>query len=266
LISTTRSLVSRMSSDDMTFANIIPWGSPVPSFGDPLRSLVATVGLNPSNREFVDQSGNELDGSSRRFHTLRSLGLTHWKRAKEEHISLILDSCRAYFSRNPYDGWFKRLDRLISGTGASYYDESSAACHLDLIPYATERKWMELTNDQRTKLMEISGDALGALLSDSPARVLILNGRSVVQAFEKMAGVSLERRQMSGWTLPRRDQDGVTGISYTGVIDRLSGIDLGRQVSVLGFNHNIQSSFGVTTGVLNEIRTWIGRSFRRTFA
>jgi hypothetical protein len=266
MISTTRSLLSRMNSQNIATANIIPWGSPVPSFGDPMQSGVATVGLNPSNREFVDQFGKELDGDSRRFHTLRSLGLGHWNRAREKHIDLILESCRAYFSRNPYDGWFRKLDRLISGTGASYYNGASRACHLDLIPYATERKWTDLSSAQRSTLADISGDALGALLRDSSVKVLILNGKSVVKSFEQMSGICLRRREMPEWTLPRRDQPGIMGTAYSGEIDGLSGISFGRKLVVLGFNHNIQSSFGVTTGVVNAIGRWIGRTYERAFS
>jgi hypothetical protein len=45
-------------------SNVIPWACPIPSFGDLTRARVATLGLNPSNREFVDERGNELDGPS----------------------------------------------------------------------------------------------------------------------------------------------------------------------------------------------------------
>jgi hypothetical protein len=40
----------------------------------------------------------------------------------------------------------------------------------------------------------------------------------------------------------------------------LSGVQLGREVLVLGFNHNIQSSFGVTTRVRAAIRQWVART------
>ena len=56
--------------------DMIPWSCPVPAFGDLLNSFVATLGLNPSNREFVDEEGNELEGAARRLHTLRSLSLS----------------------------------------------------------------------------------------------------------------------------------------------------------------------------------------------
>src|SRR5438094_2076415 len=113
-------LVRRLDDTAMSGADVIPWSCPVPSFGDISRSRIATLGLNPSNREFVDESGTELDGPSRRFHTLKSLGLARWSDVGTRHLQLILDSCLAYFSRNPYNGWFRKLDQIISGTPASY--------------------------------------------------------------------------------------------------------------------------------------------------
>jgi hypothetical protein len=222
--------------------------------------MVATLGLNPSNREFVDGAGKELDGALRRFHTLKSLGLSRWSDATARHLQLIVESCRAYFSRNPYDGWFRKLDYLIAGTRASYYDHSVTACHLDLIPYATSCKWTELTPKQRSLLISVSGDTLGLLLRDSQIRLLILNGNSVVEQFQSMAGINLEKRVMHDWGLPRRSQSDVAGIAYKGIVREVSGIRLNRDLLVLGFNHNIQSSFGVTTQVTDAIRRWISRA------
>src|SRR5688572_4573519 len=47
---------------------------PVLCFGDLLSADVATVGLNPSDREYVDRMGALLTGASQRFETLDSLG------------------------------------------------------------------------------------------------------------------------------------------------------------------------------------------------
>jgi len=49
----------------------------------------------------------------------------------------------------------------------------------------------------------------------------------------------------------------VAGVAYRGSINNISGIELGRSIEVLGFNHNIQSSFGVTTQVRKSIQEWI---------
>ena len=50
------------------------------------------------------------------------------------------------------------------------------------------------------------------------------------------------------------------GAAYTGVVNRLSGIEFGREILILGFNHNLQSSFGVTTKVIHSIRDWISQT------
>lgn len=253
-------LIDRLDSPAVAATNVIRWGCPVPSFGDLASSRVATLGLNPSNREFVDESGNELQGASRRFHTLKSLGLTSWSDVDARHLHLIIESCRSYFCRNSYDRWFKRLDLVVSGTAASYYGRSCRACHLDLIPYATARKWTELTVHQRSSLLAVAADTLGLLLRDSPVRILILNGRSVVEQFEDIAGIYLERQEMPAWSLPRQSKPDVIGFAYRGVVDTLLGIGLHSKVLVLGFNHNLQSSFGVTRKVIHAIRGWISRA------
>jgi hypothetical protein len=253
-------LVRRLDSAALSRADVIPWSSPVPSFGDLSCSKIATLGLNPSNREFVDDFGKELDGDSRRFHTLTSLGIRRWSDATAWHLALILDSCRAYFLRNPYDRWFRTLDHIISGARVSYYDRSATACHLDLIPYATARKWTELSPPQRASLMALSGNTLALLLRDSPVRLLIINGSSVAQHLERIAGIRLEREPMLHWSLPRRAREAVMGFAYRGAMRVISGVPLGREVVVLGFNHNIQSSFGVTVGVRAAIRRWIARA------
>jgi hypothetical protein len=257
---TLTTLIDRLDSPAVSGTDVIRWGCPVPSFGDLSSSRVATLGLNPSNREFVDELGNELQGTFRRFHTLNSLGLTSWSEVDARHLRLILESCRTYFLRNPYNRWFKRLDDVVSGAEASFYGASCGACHLDLIPYATARKWTELTARQRSSLLAVAADTLGLLLKDSPVRILILNGRSVVEKFQDVAGIRLERHQIPAWSLPRQSKPDVTGLAYRGVMDVLSGIRLPHKILVLGYNHNLQGSFGVTTGVIQAIRGWISRA------
>ena len=257
---TLATLVDRLDRLVASATNIIPWGCPVPSFGDLSNSWVATLGINPSNREFVDESGNELQGSMRRFHTLKSLRLKSWADVDVRHLRMMLESCQGYFSGNPYNRWFRVLDQVISGTKASYYKAPLRACHLDLIPYATACKWTELTVHQRSALLAVVGDTLGLLLRDAPVRILILNGASVVEQFQEFAGVQLERRTMPSWSLPRRSGPDVPGYAYRGVVDTLSGIGLRHRVLVLGFNHNLQSSFGVTKRVMDAIRVWLAQA------
>lgn len=253
-------LIDRLDSGGLSEADVIRWGSPILSFGDLAHSRVATLGINPSNREFVNDAGMELQGSERRFHTLYSLGLESWAEADSRHIRLILNTCSSYFHTNPYDAWFKRLDLVVSATNASFYNASNSASHLDLIPYATTCKWTELTTKKRHSLLAAASDTFGLLLRDSPVEILILNGSSVVREFQEVTGVVLEREEMPSWSLPRRSRDDVMGVAYWGAFNTFAGIELDRDIRVLGFNHNLQSSFGVTTRVVHAIRDWIGRT------
>lgn len=250
-------LIDRLDSPQISRTSVIRWGCPVPSFGNPTRSRIATLGLNPSNREFLDDSGNELQGPLRRFHTLSSLEISSWSEVDVHHLHMILDSCNSYFLRNPYDRWFTRLERALNGLDASYYGHSPRACHIDLIPYATMRKWADLTPRERSSLMTVASDTLGLLLRDSSIQILILNGRSVVRHFEELLGSVLEKQAMHSWSLRRQARAPVIGFAYKGVVSSVGGLELGRRLLVLGFNHNLQSSFGVTKEVVQSIRAWI---------
>ena len=142
------------------------------------------------------------------------------------------------------------------------YDAASPACHLDLIPYATARKWTALSTRQRSGLLRLAGDTLGLLLHRSSIRVLILNGQSVVNHFEEATGIALTRVEMTSWALPRQSGENVAGYAYQGRVEMVSGYALPHTLLVLGFNHNLQSSFGVTSLVIEAIRRWVGDASR----
>ena len=69
--------------------------------------------------------------------------------------------------------------------------------------------------------------------------------------------MQLEKRAMASWALPRSQSEQVSGIAYKGALSEIAGIELRQELVVLGFNHNIQSSFGVTTQVMDAIQRWI---------
>lgn len=251
------SLLGDMTDKSLLAAGVIPWSSPVPVFGDPGESVVATVGLNPSNREFVDASGEELNGLTRRFPTLKSLGLRGWAQADGIQAARIGEACRTYFSANPYDLWFKALDKLIQGTGASFYPSRRKACHLDLVPFATLEKWTALSTLQRATLLKRSCQVLPRLLSSSRITTLVLNGATVVREVQNAFQFQLEATTMPSWRLKRDLGEDVQGIAYRGTITSIAGLPLDRDITVLGYNYNIQSSFGITREVRTEIARWI---------
>lgn len=258
-------LTRQIASQEAVGTGIIRWGSPVPFFGDPTTATFATLGINPSNREFVDPNGTELSGKHRRFHTLRSLEIADWSETGPDHVKEIYDACENYFRRNPYDNWFKSLDRVLSHSGYSYYGNAANACHLDLIPYATGVKWGALTTRQRNRLVALSNNTFAVTLRNSQIRYLILNGASVVRAFAAVSDMELQTTNMPDWTLPRKNHGGVEGVAFLGETDKVGDIPLGRHLKVLGFNHNIQSSFGVTRQVKESISQWIFENTNRGY-
>lgn len=238
----------------------IPWASPVLAFGRVREAVVASLGLNPSNLEFVGADGKPLRSPENRFETLKTLGLRSWSNATGRDAARIASACESYFMRRPYDGWFKRLNKILSGTGASYYDEFSPACHLDLVPFATTLKWSALDGTNRGRLLRLGTPTLVTLLQTTRIRVLVLNGASVVRAFEELTGQDLASKERKDWALRRSGSSGVSGLAYSGMVSTLAGMSLDREVLVLGFNHNIQSSYGVTNEVVDRIGNWIANA------
>lgn len=262
-LNTLRKMIDRLDSPDIKGTDVISCVCPVPVFGDLSSAQVATLGINPSDQEFFDK-GKQLDGKFRRFPTLASLGLESWSKADTPHWNEILDSCRNYFSHNPYDRWFKPVDAIVQGANhASYYGVSPTACHLDLVPYATKRKWCKLRSAQKQSLLDISRCTLGELLRDSPVEILILNGKSVVGEFEKFAETSLESREMPEWQLRPESDSPVKGVAYWGPVDSLSGIKLGREISVLGYNHYPPDPHAKFDQVSAAIKKWIAQRVQK---
>jgi hypothetical protein len=235
---------------------VIRWASPVPYFGHAASAAVATVGINPSDLEFADESGNELDSHRRRLPTLRSLGLRRWADANSVHLRALITGCDGYFQGRPYDRWFRVLDQVLAPAGFTYYGLAPTACHIDLVAFATRVKWGALDARTRERLLDSSRESFALLLRSIGASLLVLNGRSVVDAFERAALTTLEGMPMPDWDLPRPGGR-VRGVGYVGSVSEIAGVPLERTVTVAGFNHNLQSSFGVTASAMDAIGEWV---------
>jgi hypothetical protein len=128
-------------------AEVVCGTTPVLSFGDLRHAEVATLGINPSWREFVED-GRLLAGPHRRLATLESLGAQSTSLLTQQHVLTVVEACASYFHRNPYRRWFDPLDKILQAAlGVSYY--GGRACHLDLVQWATDPVWGEL--DDRVK-------------------------------------------------------------------------------------------------------------------
>ena len=210
----------------------------------------------------MDSKGNELTVAEQRLCSLDSLKIPSWKNAEQEHAQLVAAACEGYFERNPYRRWFDQLEFLISVTGNSYYWPQANACHLDLVPFATKKKWSEIDSKIRGILKRHGASTLANLLAFSNIEVLILNGRLVVDEFQDLFGVSLERSEATAWNLRRSNGGIVRGIAFEGKTEVKRSSGPSKSIKILGFNHNIQSSYGISKAVRESIRDWIAEAWK----
>ncbi len=148
-------LFDRLRADPI--AATVPGSLPVLFFGDPWSAKVATVGINPSRKEYLSNLGQELDGAQRRFETLHSLGVSSRKSLHLTQAKAAIDRMRRYFdSDRPVYSWFNDLSHVVEGMGFSFRDRS--VTHLDLVQEATNPVWSEL----------LKAEAEAVLLRDLP--------------------------------------------------------------------------------------------------
>lgn len=213
---------------------VVVGSTPVVAFGDVRKSKVATLGWNPSKREFLDHDGNELVGGERRLETLKSVGVNDLADAPVEAVRRVFQACNNYFHRRPYGRWFNKLEKILKQVDASYYDDS--ACHLDLVQWATDPVWRDLSGSDQVKLIEADLPFLDHQLSQEKFQLLLLNGRGSVKAYEKHLGGKLTELPFSGH----------------GRLKLFTGHD-NRGLKVVGWNINLQGSPGVSNKEIEEI-------------
>lgn len=259
LFNALQNLIEKLHSGQAVNLGAISWAPPILFFGQLKRSNIATLGLNPSNLEFLDHNGKELTIPNNRFETLNSLNLRTWAEISHTHLSRILESYDAYFlnTHNPYNLWFKKIDKLLNKLGVSYYDTQNAACHLDIVPFSTTAKWSMLKLQTKRMLVDIGRQSLLTLFRESTIDTLILNGAGVINTFEYIADIRFQRQEIPEWQLNRSSKKHVKGYSVCEHILKFSQNDIGRPILVLGFSHNIQSSFGISNNIVNSIGDWL---------
>jgi hypothetical protein len=231
----------RMVRRQVPAAEVVHDTTPVLSFGDPQHAQVATLGINPSWREFVED-GRLLTGPQQRLATLESLGAQSTLLLTDAQILTVVENCASYFrpNRNPYRRWFDPLDKILqAGLGVSYYD--GTACHLDLVQWATNPVWGELPDRAKQSLLKESLPHLRNQLKLGNIRLVVLNGRQVL---DQVAASGLARLESSG-TL------------RAGTLSCSLRTGEGQGVRFVGWSTNLQSSRGVTLEFKSRLARWL---------
>jgi hypothetical protein len=159
---------------------VIPKTTPVISFGDFTSAKIATLGINPSAKEFMS-GGKLLVGEN--------------KRLSDEELGTynptdIWFKCKYYFRGNPYWSWFNHLEELLLQVGASY---KTNACHLDLSPWATDPIFGSLNPQQQQNLLNHDRDFLNWQIVESPIRTVLFNGSTVYKTIEAAQNYHLQK-------------------------------------------------------------------------
>jgi hypothetical protein len=176
-----------------TGCDIVENSTPVISFGDPSKSKIATLGINPSNIEFMKDS-IFFTGDERRLATLLSLGSSSTELLTDAQVDDVIDNCYNYFNQKPYKKWFDPLDKILkTGFNASFYDGS--ACHLDLVHWATNTKWNELSRTVKEKLLKESEAHLINQLKAENIKRIVINGSDVWNTLEKLKLITFDEVQ-----------------------------------------------------------------------
>lgn len=219
-------------------AGVIAGTTPVVSFGDFTTARIATLGINPSSKEFM--SGEKfIQGESKRL-------------ADDEHGKAnavdIWFGCQNYFrGANAYWPWFGALEELLKGVGASYKDGS--ACHLDLSPWATFPAYGQLTPTQQSNLLKHDAEFLDWQIIESPIKKVLFNGASVHKTISDSRNFYLQKIGEIKYTSGghSRTSDLITGDGPMGA-------------SVFGWTVNIQA-LKVTNDeradVMAKIANWL---------
>ena len=177
-------VMNRVIRSIPTGLSIVSGSTPVVSFGNPHTAKVATLGINPSHREFKSDSGILLENENKRFTDRDLLGVSNHDPLSHEQGVQVIDSCYNYFSAsgNPYKNWFGRMDKYaVKPAGASYFD--GTACHIDLVQWATDSVWSKIDEKSKSRLLDADVEFLRFQLNAYKFPLLLLNGISVINQF-----------------------------------------------------------------------------------
>ena len=229
---------------------ITPGSTPVVAFGDPIKAKVATLGINPSSREFLDAKGQLLRGEARRLAGFESLGIRSHLDLTKSHAEKVLQDSNNYFQNDQtIYKWFEPLEKHVLGpVGASYRDYSAA--HLDLVQWSTAPVWGAI-KDKNARELLIRDDIrfLGELLRAGKYEVLFLNGSTVVNTMLKFGMVEL-------------DPQGFTPLGKSGKKSALwAGTVRGTSTKCLGWNLNLQH-YQTTESNRESLQAWIREKVR----
>jgi hypothetical protein len=133
------------------------------------------------------------------------------------------------------------LEKVLLSLGTSYY--AGTACHLDLVQWATDPTWADLRAEHKKSLIDADLPFLRQQLSLGNIRLLLLNGSGIARAVREILDCDLVEKVIPG-SVPLKLFVGHTS----------------ECVKVIGWNKNLQSSFGVSNEYIRAVAVATGNT------
>lgn len=165
-------LLDKISLPIPTTVKIVEGSIPIVFFGNVEKAVVATLSLNPSNKEF------EHNGP-RRIIDRKQLEVSDSQPLTKEQAEIVYQSLLLYFKNNPYNGWFNPMNNLFKSKGYEYYNDKIV--HLDISPWATSNKWASLKSEERKSIIDTS--IIEQVIVKREIKKLFINGRTAFDVF-----------------------------------------------------------------------------------
>lgn len=220
-------MIQRARASIPTGLNITPQTTPVVAFGRPQGARVATLGINPSDKEFNKSDGSLLPLDRKRLVDRETLNIEDQTELSLEDAERVVEGGYSYFENRDrvYKTWFSWMETYaVRPSGASYFD--GTACHLDLVQWATSPAWRNVDpNRVQRVLLDSDVEFLRFQLTTYKIPLLLLNGRAVLNQFTELRIASLEEDK----SVARRE--GARGCQF--FIGTFAG------TKVLGWTNNI---------------------------
>jgi hypothetical protein len=219
---------------------ITPRSTPVIWFGNYDKSIVCTISLNPSDKEFYKQPKkqkeyvrpeNLLKGDEERLCSRDLLNKNDNEQLSDDDIKIVKNYCNNYFkNKNYYREWFDSLnDFLIEFGNYSYFDDSCV--HLDIVQWATTPKWDGIDFDIKQKHLNNDLKIIKYLIDNKDFKIIFLNGRSVLDIISEYLMINLDKKNI----LYKNINDEERNINiYTGIYNN---------TKIIGWNKYFQRAF-----------------------
>jgi hypothetical protein len=197
-------LLDKISEPLPTTTKIVEGSIPIVFFGNVEKAEIATLSLNPSNKEF------EHNSVIRRCVDRKQLRVSDSQKLTREQAESVYQSLLLYFKVNPYKAWFNPMNKLFLSNGYEYYNDKIV--HLDISPWATFNKWNSLSREERESIIDAS--IIEKVIKMRGIKRLFINGKTAFNVFCTTLNIKAKKIQETSFNYITKNSNNRSFIIY----------------------------------------------------